>query len=154
MVEKQIEFSLFKTSTPELDCGCSRKLKFTQHERSSIMNYRNKKASKSNTTAPAQRELTVATLVDLFYLKEEVDQAYAEHVRTLEVVFTTYRHPANAMLIDDELIPEITQLIESRGYDLFKDEVLLGRLNRRISRLSFTAQVGMFPNWALPAKED
>lgn len=120
------------------------------------MNNRNKKtAGKFNSkTAPALRELTVATLTDIFYLKDEVDQAYSDHVRTLEVVFTTYRHPENGMLISDELTPYITRLIATRGYDEFKFEHLLGYTNRRIFKISFTAHVGMFPNWALPAKEE
>lgn len=117
------------------------------------MNDRNKKTGRSNQTAPAMRELTVATMVDIFYLKEEVDQAYDSHVATLEVVFTTYRNAENGMLISDELLPYIIQLIETRGYELFKDERLLGRANRRITKLSFSARIGMFSNWALPAKE-
>lgn len=154
MVEKQIEFTIFKTSTIELDCGWSRKLKFTT-ERSSIMNYRNKKTGRKPNpkTAPALRELTVATMVDIFYLKEEVDKCYAEHVPCLDVVFTTYRHPENGMLISEDLMPYIAHLIQTRGYDLIKEETLIGYASsRRILRLTFAAQIGLFPNWPRPAK--
>jgi len=103
-------------------------------------------------TAPAVREITVGTLVDLFYLKSEVDAAYNQHVYNLEVIITTYRDPECGMLLKDDTIAYIVDLVQGRGYNIFKDETLLGSIgSRRIVKVSFNARIGAFPNWALPA---
>lgn len=117
----------------------------------------NRKQARRNSsrTAPAQRELTVGTLFDVFHLKGEVDAAYRDHVRTLEVIVTVYNDPECGMLLKDDVLAYITHWVEMRGYELFKDECLLGHFSaRRVIKLSFTARVGLFPSWPVEPKED